>query len=62
MSVAASPQPSGPRRTSAVDSSASWRPIDRVMLGFCWAAGIALCLIAFGIVAYMAVRGALRAG
>jgi phosphate transport system permease protein len=46
----------GPR-TGAVESSTTWRPLDRLMLACCWAAGIALCLIAFGIVAYMGVRG-----
>src|SRR5262249_28324660 len=30
---------------------------DRIALGLCWAAGIALCLIAAAIVLYMAYRG-----
>jgi len=50
---AAAPAP----RTRAVESTATWRRRDRIGLALCWAAGILLCLIAFGLVAYMAVRG-----
>jgi phosphate transport system permease protein len=46
-----------PRRTSARGSSASWPLIDKIGLGLCWAAGIALCLMAAAIVIYMLVRG-----
>jgi phosphate transport system permease protein len=44
-----------PRR--AVEDSSSWRPLDRVMLGACWAAGLLLCLIAAAIVIYMGYKG-----
>jgi phosphate transport system permease protein len=46
-----------PRRAEAVESTASWRPLDRVMLGACWAAGLLLCLIAAAIVLYMGYKG-----
>ncbi len=47
-----------PRRAKPVgDSVRTWRPLDRVAFGLCWAAGIALCLIAGSIVIYMAVQG-----
>jgi len=46
-----------PRRTGAVESTATWSRADRIGLALCWAAGIALCLIAAAIVLYMAVRG-----
>lgn len=35
----------------------SWRWGDRIAFGLCWAAGIALCLIAALIVAFMLVKG-----
>jgi phosphate transport system permease protein len=35
----------------------TWRVGDRIAWGLCWAAGIALCLIAGAIVFYMAYRG-----
>jgi phosphate transport system permease protein len=38
-------------------SDPAWRPIDRIAVGLCWAAGILLCLIAALIVVYMLVRG-----
>jgi phosphate transport system permease protein len=38
-------------------SPMSWRWIDRFALAFAWTAGIGLCLIAAGIVGYMAYRG-----
>jgi len=43
--------------TRRVESSSSWRLTDRIGLGLCWAAGLLLCLIAAGIVGYMAYRG-----
>jgi phosphate transport system permease protein len=45
------------RRSRVVESTSSWRLIDRVGLGLCWAAGLLLCLIAAGIVLYVASRG-----
>jgi phosphate transport system permease protein len=44
-----------PRR--AVESTASWRPLDRVMLGACWVAGLLLCAIALAIVLFMGYKG-----
>jgi phosphate transport system permease protein len=46
-----------PPRASAAGSSASWRRIDRLALGLCWAAGIVLCLLAAAIVIYMGIKG-----
>ena len=54
MAVAA---PRARARRRAVESTASWRPGDRIALGLCWAAGISLCLIAAAIVLYMGYRG-----
>jgi len=45
------------RRSRVVESSSSWRLTDRIGLALCWAAGLLLCLIAAGIVIYMAYRG-----
>jgi phosphate transport system permease protein len=42
-----------PRR----QSSASWPLVDRVGYWLCWATGVALCLIALGIVLFMFVKG-----
>jgi len=39
------------------DSPSTWRWSDRLAFALCWAAGIALCLIAGAIVAYMLFRG-----
>jgi phosphate transport system permease protein len=39
------------------DSIGSWPLTDRIAYGLCWAAGIALCLIAGWIVLYMAIKG-----
>jgi phosphate transport system permease protein len=52
------PAPAGlqvmrPRR----ESTASWPLIDRAGYWLCWAAGIALCLIALAIVVFMFVKG-----
>lgn len=52
MATAAPPPPTG-----AVESTSTWRPIDRVAYYLCWACGIALCLIAGGILFYMALQG-----
>ena len=38
-------------------STSSWPLIDRAGYLLCWATGIALCLIALGIVLYMFVKG-----
>jgi phosphate transport system permease protein len=46
-----------PGRTGAVESAATWRRGDRIALGLCWAAGIALCVIAAAIVLFMAYKG-----
>ncbi|MGK2939329.1 MAG: ABC transporter permease subunit [Solirubrobacteraceae bacterium] len=46
-----------PPRTGAVESTSTWRPLDRAAYYLCWACGIALCLIAGGILVYMAVKG-----
>jgi phosphate transport system permease protein len=46
-----------PRRRRAVESSSRWRPLDRLGLALCWAAGLLLCALAAGIVFYMAYRG-----
>jgi phosphate transport system permease protein len=43
--------------TAARESVATWRLSDRIGLALCWAAGIALCLIAGSIVVFMAVKG-----
>lgn len=45
------------RPTSPTGSIETWPLVDRVAYRMCWAAGIALCLIAAGIVLYMAVKG-----
>jgi phosphate transport system permease protein len=44
-------------RTDPAGASASWPLIDRVGLAACWAAGLALCAIAAGIVLYMGFKG-----
>jgi phosphate transport system permease protein len=49
-----------PTRRARSDPAGSWRdwPLrDRVLLGACWAAGLALIAIAGAIVLYMAVKG-----
>jgi len=46
------------QRTSAADSSRTWPLLDRFFLACCWAAGMMTFVIAFAIVAYMAVKGA----
>jgi phosphate transport system permease protein len=45
------------RRTGAKESSATWRPGDRVALAACWACGIGLCLVAASIVIFMMIKG-----
>jgi phosphate transport system permease protein len=54
--TAVAPAP-GPARTGAVESLSTWRRGDRIALALCWAAGIALCLIAAAIVLYMLIKG-----
>jgi hypothetical protein len=49
--------PAVPGRTRAVESLSTWRRGDRIALALCWAAGIALCLIAAAIVLYMLFKG-----
>jgi phosphate transport system permease protein len=49
--------PSSKPRSRPKDSIGSWPLSDRIAYGLCWAAGIALCLIAGWIVLYMAIKG-----
>jgi phosphate transport system permease protein len=51
--------PAAPRRDKrrVNESLSTWRWGDRVGFVLCWAAGLSLCAIAFGIVGYMAYRG-----
>jgi phosphate transport system permease protein len=49
--------PSSARRTRAVELASTWRRVDRGALALCWAAGIALCVIAAAIVLYMLYKG-----
>jgi phosphate transport system permease protein len=44
-------------RHGAVEGTASWRPLDRLALWLCWAAGLLLCAIAAAIVAFMGYKG-----
>jgi len=44
-------------RTSGRGESASWPLVDRIALGLCWAAGLALCLTAAAIILYMMFQG-----
>jgi phosphate transport system permease protein len=44
-------------RKRAVESSASWRPIDRLGLAFAWFVGLLFCAICAGIVIFLAVEG-----
>ena len=46
-----------PRRHGKRSSLRTWRWVDRLVFLGAWAAGLGLCLIAAGIVVYMAVRG-----
>jgi phosphate transport system permease protein len=45
------------RGAASGESRSEWRTLDRIGLGLCWMAGIALCLITASIVIYMMVRG-----
>jgi phosphate transport system permease protein len=56
MNAVAADPPAKPRRKPR-DSISSWPVTDRIAYGLCWAAGIALCLIAGWIVLYMAIKG-----
>ena len=49
--------PPATSRSKPRDSISSWPWTDRLAYGLCWAAGIALCLIAGWIVLYMAIKG-----
>src|ERR1044072_8079690 len=57
--------PSGGRRSGGAsgkkrkthESMSNWRRGARIAYVLCWAAGLALCAIAFAIVGYMAYRG-----
>ena len=58
LAPAGAPAPgAGPHPDRGGAAPRTWRPGDRVALGLCWAAGLALCLIAAAIVGYMAYRG-----
>jgi phosphate transport system permease protein len=46
-----------PRAGAAAGRSSSWRPLDRLALGLCWAAGLLLCAIALAIVIFMGIKG-----
>jgi phosphate transport system permease protein len=45
------------RPADAVESTSSWRPLDRLALAACWGAGLLLCVIAAAIVTYMGYKG-----
>jgi phosphate transport system permease protein len=55
--VPLAPGPSVPVVRPRRQSTSSWPLIDRVGYWLCWTTGIALCLIALGIVLYMLVKG-----
>lgn len=57
MEASAQTAPLGPGRKAAVESTATWRRSDRIMLGLCWVAGISLCVIVALILGYMALKG-----
>jgi phosphate transport system permease protein len=60
VSIFVPPIDAGPEPTSRRGRRSSpwtWRWGDRLVLLCCWAAGIGLCLVALGIVGYMAYRG-----
>lgn len=44
-------------RSKPVESTRSWPLRDRIGLGLCWAAGIALCLVCAAILLFMLVKG-----
>ncbi len=46
-----------PQRTSARDSSASWRLTDRIGLAIAWTLGVAFLIVTSGIVLYLMVQG-----
>jgi phosphate transport system permease protein len=45
------------RKLGAVESSSSWRKVDRIGLALCWTLGLGFCAIAVAIVGYMFVQG-----
>jgi len=59
MSALAKPAPAAAprRRRRGTESVRSWALRDRIGLGLCWAAGIALCAICAAILIFMAVKG-----
>ena len=44
-------------RRRAIESSASWRPLDRAGLAFAWFLGLLFCAICAGIVLYLLIQG-----
>jgi phosphate transport system permease protein len=51
------PPPPGKQPTGAVEGSGTWRLVDRVGLGICWALGLLFCAIAVAIVVYLFIQG-----
>lgn len=51
------PAPAPARRTSARDSSASWRLTDRLGLALAWTLGVGFLVVTTGIVLYLMVQG-----
>jgi phosphate transport system permease protein len=54
---ASAPPPGAVVTRTQRQGTSAWPLIDRVGYWLCWATGIALCLIAFGIVLFMFVKG-----
>ncbi|MEH3054109.1 MAG: phosphate ABC transporter permease PstA [Patulibacter minatonensis] len=50
-------RPVAPARTSARDSSASWRLTDRIGLALAWTLGVGFLLVTGGIVLYLMIQG-----
>ena len=46
-----------PKRTSAVESSGTWRRSDRIGLGFAWFFGLLFCAILASIVIFLVIQG-----
>jgi phosphate transport system permease protein len=55
--AAPTPSPAPVARTSARDSSASWRLSDRIGLGFAWFLGVGFLIVTAGIVLFLMVQG-----
>ena len=47
----------GKAPTEAVEGSATWSPLDRLGLAFCWALGLLFCAIAVAITVYLFLQG-----